>query len=321
MWDKLREETREAPVFETGTLPRDRALERAAWWNWVLVTVVLCVTTTGLAAAVLSLLREQGIDPWPWEHSQEILLGGLVGLELLFIAYLTVQERRVARARRSLVRLQRETIERMERHYARLDHILGVTRATAAENDPAVVFDVVVRTCRESFRCDQVSLMLYDSREQLLAMAAAVGHERPEEVRGVRQALGQGVAGWVAEAREPLILGRHVDPARFRSLRDGGEALTAAMVVPIVLKGELLGVLSASSRAPGMRYDKNDLRALEVFAESAGISLHHAQQSAWMRETIRSLDEALSAGGSGDAGPSEEGGEDGSVPEDDLRAA
>ena len=127
----------------------------------------------------------------------------------------------------------------------------------------------------------------------MLEVRSATGHENLGQVLGARQRLGQGVAGWVAEAREPLILGPHVDPARFRNLQSKVATLSAAMVVPIVLRDELLGVLSASSRVEGMRYDKNDLRALEVFAETAGISVRHAQQSEWMRETIRKLDAAL----------------------------
>ncbi len=287
------ERTRNAPVFGPVDLPEEATLERHSWRNWILVTAILFVTTTGLAAVILSLIEDRGYSPWPWSHSDIALLGALVAVELLFIGYLTVQEKRVMGMRSHLVRLQKETIERMEHHYLRLDDILKVTRTTGASTDPQAVFDVMTRTCAETFHCDQVSLMLFDPKEGVLEVRSATGHENLNRVLGARQRLGHGVAGWVAEAREPLILGPHVDPARFQGLKNKVATLSAAMVVPIVLRDELLGVLSASSRAEGMRYDKNDLRALEVFAETTGISIRHAQQSEWMRETIRKLDAAL----------------------------
>jgi GAF domain-containing protein len=62
--------------------------------------------------------------------------------------------------------------------------------------------------------------------------------------------------------------------------------LTAAMVVPIMVRDELVGVLNISSRAPDTTYVEEDLRALEVFAENAGTCIRQAERSEWMRQTI-----------------------------------
>ncbi len=65
------------------------------------------------------------------------------------------------------------------------------------------------------------------------------------------------------------------------------------MVVPVSLRGELVGVLSVSSSEPGLIYSEEDLQALQVFAETAGICCRHAEQTDWMRQTIQRLDTAL----------------------------
>jgi GAF domain-containing protein len=70
------------------------------------------------------------------------------------------------------------------------------------------------------------------------------------------------------------------------------------MVVPIILRDELFGVLSVSSRSRRVRFDYEDLETLLVFAETAGIVSRHAEQSMWMRATIQRLDSALYEKGS-----------------------
>jgi GAF domain-containing protein len=84
-----------------------------------------------------------------------------------------------------------------------------------------------------------------------------------------------------------------VDPGRYPGFRPKGEQITAAMVVPIEARGELIGVLNASSRTENHEYTEEDLQALQVFAEHAGIACRHAEQADWMRQTIRRLDAAL----------------------------
>ncbi len=266
---------------------------RHGWRNWLLVTAVMFVSSTGLSGAVLILLRERGYTRWPWPHSDALLLVALLVAQLLFIGHLTIQERGVVAMRKRLARAQQDALDHMESHYRRLGDILNVTHSTSASTDPQTVLNLIADTCIGTFHCDQASLMLYDYTTKELEVRAATGHVDVSKVLGGRQKLGYGIAGRVAETREPLILGSSVDASRFRHFERGDDSLHAAMVVPIILRGDLMGVLCISSRTEGTRYDKHDLRALQVLAETAGITVRHAQQSDWMRETIQKLDAAL----------------------------
>ncbi len=58
------------------------------------------------------------------------------------------------------------------------------------------------------------------------------------------------------------------------------------MVVPILLRDELVGILNVRSRAPGIRYHYEDLQALQVFAENVGTIIRHSEHVDWMRKTI-----------------------------------
>ncbi len=190
----------------------------------------------------------------------------------------------------------RETVvlrKRRIRQHRRLQGILTVSRTIGAENDPAQLFDAITDICRKTYDCDQVSIMKLDAEAGELHVVAASGHRNIEEVRTARVKVGDGISGWVAQHREPIILGPRIDARRFAGLQISKHKLFSAMVVPVILRDELFGVLSVSSRSRRIRFDHEDLETLLVFAETAGIVSRHAEQSMWMRATIQRLDSEL----------------------------
>jgi GAF domain-containing protein len=209
----------------------------------------------------------------------------LVLTNLLLIGYVAYRQALVMRKRHI-------------KQHRRLQGILTVSRTIGAENDPEQLFGAITDICQQTYDCDQVSLMKLDTGTQELCVAAASGHRNIDEVRAARVKLGDGVSGWVAQHRKPIILGPQIDPKRFPGLSLQKHKLYSAMVVPIILRDELFGVLSVSSRSRRMRFDYEDLETLLVFAETAGIVSRHAEQSKWMRATIQRLDSALFEQGS-----------------------
>jgi transcriptional regulator with GAF, ATPase, and Fis domain len=269
------------------------ALERLSWRNWTSVVGVILLNSMGLALGAFPQIRERVGDFWPWAGTDEALIGGLVVVLLLFTIHLTRQQRQLVKLRARLKRSMQETHRDMQDHCDRLFALLNVTRTLATETDPEVIFEVITTACKETFACEQVSLMLLDRKAEELVVRAANGHANEDEVRSHRVRVGQGIAGWVAEHRQPLILGKSVDPDRYPGFTPRNQNLSAAMVVPITVRDELVGVLNVGSRADSREYKEDDLRALLVFAENAGITCRHAEQTNWMRETIQRLDREL----------------------------
>jgi GAF domain-containing protein len=109
--------------------------------------------------------------------------------------------------------------------------------------------------------------------------------------------VGVGIAGKAAEEWKPLLLGEKIDPARFRDVQKKTLPITSAMVVPVILRQDLVGILNITSRIEGHRYTKDDLEAAMVFAEIVAVCIRHAQQTQWMRETIQRLSGAEGATG------------------------
>jgi len=261
--------------------------------NWRLMVGVTIASTVGMAVAVAPVLGEQFGSIWPWPNTHLVLLGGLAISVVLLVAHLTVQQRRLAdihgevRCLEGAVQhLEEESIERERQNQARLKALLNISRMMGAVNRLDEVFRSVIDTCIELFHAHQASLMLLNSSTNELVVRAAKGHPEIDKVKAARQKVGEGIAGWVAKNCHPIILGPNIDLRRYPGLKVDPSQLTAAVVVPVLLRDELIGVLSIRSRAVGAQYVEEDLQSLRVLAENIGTVIRHSEHVEWMRKTI-----------------------------------
>ncbi|MEN8006400.1 MAG: GAF domain-containing protein [Candidatus Krumholzibacteriota bacterium] len=264
-------------------------LELQSMRNWYLLASFTALSTIGLLIAVTPILSKSISAFWPWARTDLVLMVGLGGSILLLILHLTYQQIKVTGLRHHMQAIETKATETRQQNSSRLHALLNVSRMMGSVTDPSSVFEAITSTCMEIFDCHQSSLMLLNSETNMLEMKAATGHVNQERVKQVKQPVGKGIAGYVALQKMPVILGKNVDPGKYPGLKVQAMKLTAAMVVPILVRDELVGVLNISSRAEDTLYYEEDLRALEVFAENAGTCIRQAERSEWMRQTIERM--------------------------------
>jgi transcriptional regulator with GAF, ATPase, and Fis domain len=286
---------RRAPVTSGWRAANDQTeLERHSWRNWVLLSAIAIISTLCLLFTVPPLISESSIELWPWAPTDLVLLCGLVLAVTVFVLHLTQQQRDVVKMRSNIFALEQETVSNAEKNTHRLYALLNVSRIMSTMINLQDLFDTITKLSAEAFECDRASLMLFDPEtEELVVRSTSEGKQSP--ILNKRKKIGDGIAGWVAKNRTPLLLGDAEDFKRYPELRQGNIAISAAMVVPIILRDELVGILNISTHRDGARYDDVDLKALEVFAANAGACIRHSEQAAWMRKTIQKLQQTTAS--------------------------
>lgn len=262
-------------------------IHQSAYTNWFLLATVVLLTLVSLVSVLPPVLSSQLANTWLFSKPQMLVIAGLT-LALILLGGLAHQRRYLTVLCRQFEASQRAEHERMQRQTTRTYALLNVSRVMVEQNDLQMVFDSITKICVEAFACDQASLMLFDRESTSLVVRAVNGKNIPEGMLGTRQPLGKGVAGFVAQRREPLIL-RADQRTSIPGLELRNRELTAAMVVPVILREELVGVINVSTRSPQANFEDDDLRALQVFAENVGAAIRHTEQTEWMRATIRKL--------------------------------
>ncbi len=138
---------------------------------------------------------------------------------------------------------------------------------------------------------EATSVLLYDETNDDLWFAAASG-SGAHLVLGQRLALGQGVAGWVAQHNEAaLVPDASQDPRVSRNFDREGLFTTRSIVcVPLHSQDQITGVLEAVNKREGA-FNQEDLRLLSLLAVPVVTAIENAR----LFEKVRTAREQLQA--------------------------
>lgn len=121
------------------------------------------------------------------------------------------------------------------------------------------------------------SLLLLDEPAQELYFEVALG-EKGEGVREIRLKVGQGIAGYVAQTGEPVLINDcQNDPRLARQADKKSGFITRNMVcVPVKARDKLLGVLQAINKKDGGLFSDEDLQDFVSLGHQVGIAIENA---------------------------------------------
>lgn len=276
------------PAESRGKAPHksdDSGFYRNIWRNWFLLAGILILTTVGLGTAIPPLINERISNFWPWMRTEMVLIVGLSLTVLVFVAYLAQQQRHVIAMHRELQRVRLEADARLRRHSNRVLALSSISQIISVETNLQNIFDRITTICVETFSCYRASLMLFEEEKKEIVVRSVCGHGMPD-ILNRRQGLGEGIAGYAAQHREPILLSSPSDYDKYPGLEYKDPSLTSAMVVPIIVRDELVGVLNVSSRSADVIYESEDLIALQGFASGAGACIRHTEHMNWMRKML-----------------------------------
>ncbi len=139
-----------------------------------------------------------------------------------------------------------------------------------------------------SFGC----VYLYDRQREDLELAVTCGSAPTETLPqpGSRLKLGEGLAGHVAQTRQPLVVN---DPQEWAGRAREYEVapFTSLLEVPMLYAGELIGVLVVNETAPRRhRFDDADMHLLTLFAAQAAGAVYSARQQERMQRRLAELE-------------------------------
>ena len=142
--------------------------------------------------------------------------------------------------------------------------------------------DQVLRTIMEKIdeflRPDNWSLLLLDEATQELYFELAVG-KASQALKDVRIKLGQGIAGWVAQHGEVVIVPDTTKDTRFFGKVDEKTKMETRSIVavPVKFRDTCLGVIELINCVGVEGFDPRDLKLLEALSDFAAIALENAR--------------------------------------------
>lgn len=153
-----------------------------------------------------------------------------------------------------------EALRQRTRTLYLLDRLLTLDAET---RDPRTLVDGLLALVGDDMQAQRCSLMLLAPEPDHLYLAAARGIA-PHITDGMRIRIGEGVAGRVAAAREPLLVQDVRDASQHPLLRDQYFTTGSFISFPLVYHDELVGVLNLTNRAQRGVYGDEDVERVRL---------------------------------------------------------
>lgn len=248
--------------------------QRTELLQFILLVIILVLA----AITYLSFRQEEGY-----------LVPTLTALCLCACLYVVGKERRLrllqGRLIAELIEKERQVGDEKARSLSlelRLKELTDLYRAISTVNsgiDPERTFDTVLRAALELVGGDCGSIMLVDPDSEYMRIVSSRGLS-DAVVAQSRRKIGTGIAGWVAEHGEPVLLtGDARQDERFLDVMEREEDVEYSLSIPLQLRNRVTGVINIGVKAysPREQFTEHDLRMSTVFAQHASVAIENAR--------------------------------------------
>src|SRR6185437_15210901 len=155
-------------------------------------------------------------------------------------------------------------------------HELGKALTSSLQLDQ--VLRTIMEKINEVLHPDTWSLLLIDQDKQELYFEIATG-EGAEALKDVRIKLGQGIAGWVAQTGEVVVVPDTSQDSRFFAQVDSRTKMETRSIVavPVRFREQCLGVIELINCVGPEGFSARDMALLEALADYAAIAIENAR--------------------------------------------
>lgn len=172
-----------------------------------------------------------------------------------------------------------------------------ISRTVNAISNVDEVLDIIIISAVEALNANKGSIMLFRKPAQELVIRNAVGINKKKQ-KNSKFMLGEGIAGWVAMHKMPLLIDDISKDERFVR-RNEHDSNNAILCVPIIHKDMLKGVIALENLPDEGTFDTIDLEFMQVLSGQAAIAIDNAQLSSHLQksyfDTISALANAVEA--------------------------
>lgn len=163
----------------------------------------------------------------------------------------------------------------LERRNRELEVLIEIGKALTSILDLTGVLDVIMAQLNRLLHAQDWALLLRDAGSGVLTCTAAVASDGNAR-QGVQLARGAGLAGWVAEHDQPLLIS---DIGQERRFADSamGSAAGSVICVPVKIRDRMLGVIELGKGPQEQPFTAEDLQVLLTIADYAAIAIDNAR--------------------------------------------
>ncbi len=153
-----------------------------------------------------------------------------------------------------------------------LDFLLEVSTLLAETLDLDRLLANLAEVIKDVIPYDLFAILLYNEKAGGLRIRYSIGH-RDEVAKNLVLALGEGITGWAAESRKPVLVPDVRADSRYLIALD---AVRSELAVPMLVRGKLVGVIDLQSTRVNA-FSSQDRALLALIATRVGVAIDNAR--------------------------------------------
>lgn len=179
---------------------------------------------------------------------------------------------------------QNEQIQNLNKALHNMSILYNISQAVNFIDDLKRLLNVILDKAIETLDAEKGSLMLYDFQYNSLQVKVVYGLDNKDIENNINNGLiecskfkpNEGIAGKVFATKTPIISNLGENDPRFK-INDGAFKLSSLLCVPLVVKGEAIGVINISNKRNNKVFTKIDLEFMEALSNQAAIAIDNAK--------------------------------------------
>ncbi|MCJ7712827.1 MAG: sensor domain-containing diguanylate cyclase, partial [Chloroflexi bacterium] len=191
----------------------------------------------------------------------------------------------------------REQSSALERRLRAQEELLRTTEAILTTLDQRAVLEQITDRLGSLIQCDNIAIEVVDLPTGLLVPLTARGIHA-DEFLAPWEPGETGIATWVVDHTEPVLIEDERDDPRVNHFRATGEIEGSLIVVPLLGPAGAVGVLTLERLGTAVRFDAEEFELVKLFAAQVSIALRNATifQAAEVRARTDTLTGLLNHG-------------------------
>ena len=252
-------------------------LDRQNRWMWVLTAFLLMALAATVVALYLPGFMGLPISLLPAPESRAPVSAGICGLTFLFCLYMFLRQRQIRSLTKQLfeARAHEDTLRSRIFELSTLFDVAGEAHLKM-EFEP--LLETVTRRVLTCMEADHASILLAEHDQKLRCRASSGGEIDPSIAHQAK--VGEGVAGWVAQSNEPLVLSDDEALRRLASEIGARNEIATAMCAPLSTGGRAIGVINVARTTRERPFSAGDARLLSTFGHHVAAAIHRLEDSA-----------------------------------------
>ena len=179
---------------------------------------------------------------------------------------------------------QNKKIEDLQQSLYNVSILYNVSQAVNFIDDLKRLLQVILSKAIDILDAEKGSLMLYDYSSNTLQVKVVYGLDDKRVEEDINQGLiqcskikvGEGIAGTVFLERKAIITNLGINDPRF-VMKQSGANVQSLLCVPLITKGEAIGVINISNKKNNALFNQKDLDFMSSLANQAAIAIDNAK--------------------------------------------